>query len=221
MERRFPQILLGTAATVFAIALGWSLAGPPRQPVNPREVASRPAVPQQPAPTKDGQSAPRTAAPLPRPSERPQARETDETGTVARPPTPVPAPAGTPKAPPPPADTPAPASAARPNAITGKAEVIDTTTIRIDRNVLPLYGVEWARGGRSEELAAYLGDRPVNCEAVAPAQTYRCTVEGKDLSRAVLYNGGAKASAAAPPELRLAEDHAKTQRLGVWQADAP
>jgi penicillin-binding protein 1A len=33
----------------------------------------------------------------------------------------------------------------------------------------------------------------------------------------VLYNGGGRATADAPPELRADESHARSARLGVWR----
>jgi hypothetical protein len=44
-----------------------------------------------------------------------------------------------------------------------------------------------------------------------------CTVEGRDLSEVVLFNGGGRASSEATPDLAAAEDHARTERLGVWK----
>ena len=46
---------------------------------------------------------------------------------------------------------------------------------------------------------------------------HRCQVDGYDLSEAVLYNGGGRATADATPEMKEAEAHARTERLGVWQ----
>ena len=98
----------------------------------------------------------------------------------------------------------------------GVAEVLDTTTLRIDGKVVKLFGVEWARGGQGEELSRYLRDREVSCQPATPPTTYRCQVETNDLSRVVLFNGGARATPDAPPELKAAEAKARTERIGVW-----
>ncbi|TXM74651.1 nuclease [Methylobacterium sp. WL12] len=110
---------------------------------------------------------------------------------------------------------PPPAPAA--NAISGKAEVIDTATVRVAGKVMHLFGVEWVRGGQADELSKYLAGRPVTCTPVPGSENVSCTVEGRDLSEVVLFNGGGRASPEASPELVAAEDHARTERIGVWK----
>jgi endonuclease YncB( thermonuclease family) len=41
-------------------------------------------------------------------------------------------------------------------------------------------------------------------------------VDGRDLSRVVLFNGGGRAAAGAPPELRALEQQARAARVGIW-----
>ncbi|WP_375462664.1 nuclease [uncultured Methylobacterium sp.] len=104
-----------------------------------------------------------------------------------------------------------------PNEIRGQAEVIDTATVRVAGKVLHLFGVEWVRGGQADELAKYLAGRPVACAPVPGSDNVSCSVEGRDLSEVVLFNGGGRASPEASPELVAAEDHARTERIGVWK----
>jgi endonuclease YncB( thermonuclease family) len=113
--------------------------------------------------------------------------------------------------------TPARPGPVDPGAITGVPEVIDTATLRIDGKVLRLVGVEWARGGRSDNLTSYLGGREVTCQPAEASEFYRCKVEGRDLSQVVLYNGGGRASPNAPSDLLAAENYARSERIGVWQ----
>ena len=94
-------------------------------------------------------------------------------------------------------------------------EVLDTATIRIAGKLLRLYGVEWAPGGKVDDLRSYLHNREVRCEAGADT-AFRCKVDGQDLSRVVLYNGGGKATMYAPLDLKTAEAHAREAGLGVW-----
>jgi endonuclease YncB( thermonuclease family) len=131
-------------------------------------------------------------------------REPNETSSVSA------QPAGASRTTPPPADEP-------PGMLRGVPEVIDTATIRLDGKVVRLFGVEWARGGQPEDLAGYLRGREVECELASAPDRYRCQVGGHDLSRAVLFNGGGRATADASPELIAAEGHAKTARRGVWR----
>lgn len=103
------------------------------------------------------------------------------------------------------------------NALTGVPEVIDTATLRVSGRLVPLFGVEWVRGGQAEELRKYLAGRSVSCQPAPGSSAYLCTVEGRDLSEVVLFNGGGRASAEATPDLVAAEDHARSERLGVWK----
>lgn len=100
--------------------------------------------------------------------------------------------------------------------VSGPTEVIDTATLRVGGRLVRLFGVEWVRGGKSEELSRYLAGRPVTCQPVAGSEAYLCAVDGRDLSEVVLFNGGGRASPEATPDLVAAEDRARTERLGVW-----
>lgn len=102
------------------------------------------------------------------------------------------------------------------NAVSGKAEVIDTATLRVGGRLVRLFGVEWVRGGQPEELTRYLAGRPVTCRPVAGSEAFLCAVKGRDLSEVVLFNGGGRASSEATPDLVAAEDRARSERLGVW-----
>lgn len=103
------------------------------------------------------------------------------------------------------------------NALVGVPEVIDTATLRVGGKVVRLFGVEWVRGGQADELSKYLRKRSVTCQPAPGSSAYICTVEGRDLSEVVLFNGGGRASSEATPDLAAAEDHARTERLGVWK----
>ena len=100
--------------------------------------------------------------------------------------------------------------------VSGPTEVIDTATLRVGGRLVRLFGVEWVRGGKSEELTRYLAGRPVTCQPVPGSEAYLCGVDGRDLSEVVLFNGGGRASPEATPDLVAAEDRARTERLGVW-----
>jgi endonuclease YncB( thermonuclease family) len=71
-------------------------------------------------------------------------------------------------------------------------------------------------GGDPEEFTRYLRGREVTCDPVENVDAYRCKVDGKDLSEVVLFNGGGRTTPNAPPDLRAAEEKAKTAKLGVW-----
>jgi endonuclease YncB( thermonuclease family) len=108
------------------------------------------------------------------------------------------------------------AKPARANDISGPVEVIDTATLRVGGKLVRLFGVEWVRGGQADELTRYLAGRIVTCQPVAGSEARLCSVDGRDLSEVVLFNGGGRASPEATPDLVAAEDRARAERLGVW-----
>jgi penicillin-binding protein 1A len=121
--------------------------------------------------------------------------------------------AAAPAAPPPAAASAAPA-APGPNAIRGMAFVLDTATLEVQGRLVRLYGVEGARGRAAREFQRYLGRREVVCEPVGNGTEHRCRVDDQDLSRVVLFNGGGRATANAPPELKAIEQPARSARIG-------
>ncbi|MCJ2096719.1 nuclease [Methylobacterium sp. J-072] len=194
--RRHRRWLLGAsaAALVAVVAAGLVLAG--REPESTRPATTQPAPPQV-------ANAPTTA-----PANPPAAPSAATQATAPDTVTPPPETGGDPEP-----DTPPPAA----NAITGQAQVIDTATLKVAGKVVRLFGVEWVRGGQAEELTRYIGGRPVTCQPAPGSETVNCLVNGRDLSEVVLFNGGGRASPEASPELVAAEDHARSERLGVWK----
>ena len=55
------------------------------------------------------------------------------------------------------------------------------------------------------------------CEPAGGGNEHRCRVGDQDLSRVVLFNGGGRATADAPAELRELEQQARSTRLGIWR----
>jgi endonuclease YncB( thermonuclease family) len=105
--------------------------------------------------------------------------------------------------------------------IRGVAEVLDTATLSVQGKVIRLFGVEWAKGaGDPDDLAGYLKGREVVCRPEGATDKHRCEVQGQDLSKVVLFNGGGRATAEASPDLKAAEDHAKSQQIGVWGSES-
>jgi endonuclease YncB( thermonuclease family) len=103
----------------------------------------------------------------------------------------------------------------------GVAEVLDTATLSVQGKVIRLFGVEWAKGaGDPDDLAAYLRGREVLCRPEGATDKHRCEVQGQDLSKVVLFNGGGRATPEATPDLKAAEEHARSQQVGVWGADS-
>lgn len=190
---------LGAAAVATgAMVLLAVIVGAPRAPETHQPPAARQA--QTPPATTPSPTAPEPAAP---------------TQTARAPSVPdnvTPPPEGDGRGDPEP-DAPPPAA----NAITGTVQVIDTATLKVGGKLVHLFGVEWVRGGQADELARYIGGRTVSCQPAPGSENMNCLVDGRDLSEVVLYNGGGRASPEASPELVAAEDHARSERLGVWK----
>lgn len=182
----------GAAALVAVVAAGLVLES--RPPETARPAAPGPTASST-APTATPSGASRTAPP---------AASAPVPDTV----TPPPETGGDPEP-----ETPPPS----PNAVTGPVQVIDTATLKVGGKVVHLFGVEWVRGGQADELARYIGGRTVTCQPAPGSETMNCLVDGRDLSEVVLFNGGGRASPEASPELVAAEDHARSERLGVWK----
>lgn len=183
------RLLLGAAAGTLAAVIAAGLVLQTSSPEAPRRAA--PSAPRTEAPSS---TAPNTASPSAQSAAPDTVTPPPETAGDAEPDTPLP-----------------------PNAVAGPAQVIDTATLKVGGKVVHLFGVEWVRGGQADELARYIGSRPVTCQPAPGSANMNCLVDGRDLSEVVLFNGGGRASPEASPELVAAEDHARSERLGVWK----
>ncbi|MET0527854.1 MAG: hypothetical protein ABW003_05840, partial [Microvirga sp.] len=77
----------------------------------------------------------------------------------------------------------------------GIPDVLDTATLWLEGKIVRLYGVEWAPGGggNPDDFTRYVRGREAVCAPIPSDNAYRCSVEGKDLSEVVLFNGGGRA----------------------------
>ncbi|MBP1181192.1 thermonuclease family protein [Methylobacterium sp. PvR107] len=189
--RRQRRWLVGASAAALVAVVAAGLVLENRPPETARTAATEPAA----APTGTPGGAARATPPAAAPAAPDTVTPPPETGGDPEP------------------DTP-PSS---PNAVTGPVQVIDTATLKVGGKVVHLFGVEWVRGGQADELARYIGGRTVTCQPAPGSETMNCLVDGRDLSEVVLFNGGGRASPEASPELVAAEDHARSERLGVWK----
>ncbi len=109
--------------------------------------------------------------------------------------------------------------------------VIDGGTLRIDRQVVRLLGVEPPARGEScgsaadcgsaaaNALAGLVREKPVSCALRGQDRMGRplgaCEAAGTDLNRAVVAAGWAHATGGRP-DLRDAESSARAERRGLW-----
>ncbi|MGC2416059.1 MAG: penicillin-binding protein, partial [Stellaceae bacterium] len=126
---------------------------------------------------------------------------------------------------PPPQQMP-PAGAAQPAALSQPAApklrgvpiVVDTATLLLNGELIHLDGIEGEHGAPGNQLARYIGGRPVTCEPATPgAAKFRCKIGDYDLGEAIVLNGGARATDNASERLRGAEAKARLAGRGVWE----
>ncbi|HEV7822158.1 MAG TPA: PBP1A family penicillin-binding protein, partial [Burkholderiales bacterium] len=101
----------------------------------------------------------------------------------------------------------------------GPASVVDTATLDVEGQPVRLFGVEGTSSARAlRDFDRLLRRGDVECvPAAEQASTYRCSLQGHDLSQVVLFNGGGRASADASPDLLAAEEQARSARAGLWR----
>lgn len=99
----------------------------------------------------------------------------------------------------------------------GSPAVVDTGTLDFDGRTVRLVGVDGLSGRNARELGRYLRRRDVACAPAGEGGAYRCSLDGKDLSELILFNGGGRASADATPDLLAAEEQARSNRIGIWR----
>jgi penicillin-binding protein 1A len=103
------------------------------------------------------------------------------------------------------------------SAIQGVPLVVDTATLSFGGRTVRLAGVSGENGEFARELTHYIGGRQVTCSPDdAVASQYRCRVGAYDLAEAVLFNGGGRAAPDASPELKSAEEAARSAGRGLW-----
>jgi penicillin-binding protein 1A len=102
--------------------------------------------------------------------------------------------------------------------VAGVPLIVDTGTLMFQGHLVRLAGVEGETGQLAEEMAQFIAGRVVVCQPATPmADSYRCRVGDTDLARAVLYNGGGRASPGAPEDLKVAEEQARQAGRGLWE----
>ncbi len=103
--------------------------------------------------------------------------------------------------------------------VRGSPRIYTTGVVVVAGRQIRLYGVEGVRGQPARELRRYLAGRDVVCEPIGARDEYRCQVDGQDLSRVVVFNGGGRATANAPADLQRLEQQARAAHAGIWGED--
>ncbi len=97
--------------------------------------------------------------------------------------------------------------------------MISTAVFMLGGERITLAYVEGLDGIPARGIAAFIASRggTITCEPAPPSVGMRCRTEDSvDLAETALFNGGARATADAPPAYRAAELAARQARRGVW-----
>jgi penicillin-binding protein 1A len=99
----------------------------------------------------------------------------------------------------------------------GAPEVMDTGTLVVRGTMVRLEGIQGERGTLARQLARFLRRREVICSPSEIPGLQRCRIGNYNLSAIILAAGGGRATPDASEELQVAEDQARSARLGVWR----
>jgi hypothetical protein len=94
--------------------------------------------------------------------------------------------------------------------------VLDTGTLVIGGQVVKLSGVIGDLGIYVDQMTAYVGRNALTCRR-ATKDAYFCEMSGQSLAKAAVLNGGARAAADAPAEIKSAEREAREAQRGIWR----
>ncbi len=100
--------------------------------------------------------------------------------------------------------------------ISGIPTVLDTGTLEIHNEIIPLYGIEGEGEPFATEMSGFISNREVGCKRY-DSRSFVCRLDETDLSGVVLLNGAARTRADAPEELKALEAQAKREGKGRWK----
>jgi hypothetical protein len=102
--------------------------------------------------------------------------------------------------------------------VTGPAQVVDTATLTVNGQRVPLFGVAGETGVLADQLQDLISASGPNVTCQPHDQTYVCTLpNGADVARAALYNGAARPGPDATDDYRQVSDAAKNAHKGIWR----
>ncbi len=108
---------------------------------------------------------------------------------------------------------------ALPQTVSGAAEVVDTATLMVDGQSIPLDGLIGRKGDFAAKMQAWIAEHGNNVScALQQTGAYQCTVAPDlDVGRFAIFNGAAEAAQGASDDYRAQEESAKTSKRGLWK----
>ncbi len=110
-------------------------------------------------------------------------------------------------------------NAAASDIVSGAARVIDTATLLVDGQTVPLDGLAGSGAPYAAQLQSVIDRRGsrLSC-TVQKSGRYLCTLpDGQDIGRSALFNGVAGISEDASEDYRTQADSARTAHRGMWK----
>jgi hypothetical protein len=102
--------------------------------------------------------------------------------------------------------------------VTGVATVIDTATLSIDGQNIPLFGVAGETGDVAVKLQKQIDALGSTVTCQLQGDSYICMLpKDVDVARIALYNGAARPGPDATPDYQAQADAAKAAHKGIWQ----
>ena len=108
---------------------------------------------------------------------------------------------------------------ALPQTVSGTAEVVDTGTLIVDGQTIPLAGVIGRKGEPAAGMQKWIAAQGnvVNC-TLQQAGAYLCTVPpDRDVGRFAIFNGAADLASDASDDYRAQDQAAQAARRGKWK----
>jgi hypothetical protein len=112
-----------------------------------------------------------------------------------------------------------PHAAPLPEAVSGPADVLDTGTLVVDGQTVPLAGLIGHKGDLADKMQNAIKAKgpEVSC-TLQQGGAYICTLpSGEDIGRSALYNGAAEVTNDASADYHAQADAARDAHRGIWQ----
>ncbi len=108
---------------------------------------------------------------------------------------------------------------ALPQAVSGPADVIDTATLVVDGQTVPLTGLIGRKGDLADKMQGMIKAKgpEVSC-TLQQGGTYVCTLpSGEDVGRYALFNGAAEVTNDASADYHEQADAGRAAHRGIWK----
>jgi hypothetical protein len=104
------------------------------------------------------------------------------------------------------------------DSVSGTPDMIDTATLTINGQRIPLFGIVGKTGKAVDDLQDYMAQAGASVTCNMQEQAYVCMLpNGVDVARLALYHGLAEPGPEASDDYRQQAESAKSRHEGVWK----